>query len=88
MKLKLIFSLSAAVLLTACSSAFESEFKDGCRNLGANRSFCSCSYNKVEKHYGEDRLKQINNPMQFPEDWEEQVQQAGLACMSELDEEI
>lgn len=85
MKLKLIFLLSAAVLLTACSSAFESEFKDGCRNLGANSSFCSCSYNKVEKHYGEDRLKQINNPRQFPEDWEEQVQQAGLACMSELD---
>ncbi|WP_315078745.1 hypothetical protein [Acinetobacter guillouiae] len=84
MKLKLIFSLSAGVLLTACSSPFETGFKDGCRNLGANRSFCSCSYNNVEQHYGEDRLKQIKNPMQFPEDWEDQVQQAGLACMSEL----
>lgn len=84
MKLKLIFSLSASVLLTACSSAFESEFKDGCRNFGGNRSFCSCSYNEVEKHYGEDRLEKIKNPMQFPEDWEDQVQEAGLACMSEL----
>ena len=84
MKLKLIFLLSGCVLLTACSNAFESEFKDGCRNFGGNRSFCSCSYNEVEKHYGEDRLEKIKNPMQFPEDWEDQVQQAGLACMSEL----
>ena len=84
MKLKLIFSLSAGVLLTACSSSFESEFKDGCRNFGGNRSFCSCSYNNVEQHYGEDRLKQIKNPMHLPEDWEDQVQEAGFACMSEL----
>ena len=85
MKLKQLFSLAGCVLLTACSSAFESEFKEGCRNFGGNRSFCSCSYNNVEKHYGEDRLKQIKAPSQFPEDWTDQVQHAGLACMAELE---
>ena len=84
MGLTRLFSLFGCVLLTACSSSFESEFKDSCRSFGGNRSFCSCSYDKVEKHYGEDRLKQIKEPWQFPEDWEDKVQQAGFACMAKL----
>lgn len=84
MGLTRLFLLFSCALLTACSSSFESEFKDGCRNWGANRSFCSCSYDKVEQYYGADRLEQIKEPWQFPEDWENKVQQAGMACMSKL----
>lgn len=84
MGLTRLFLLFGCTLLTACSSSFESKFKDGCRNWGANRSFCSCSYNNVEKHYGKDRLEQIKEPWQFPDDWANQVQRAGFACMAEL----
>ncbi len=84
MKLGPWLAISSCLMLMACSSSFKSEFKQGCRELGGNRSFCSCSYKNVEQHYGKKTLEQIKTSGLFPSDWAEQVQRAGMACMAEL----
>lgn len=79
-----ILTIGMSGLLTACSSPFETEFNIGCGAMGGNQSFCSCTYKQVKKHYGSAQLKAISQGQALPEDWPEQVQQAGSRCFSKL----
>jgi hypothetical protein len=33
--------------------------KQSCRNTGGSRSFCSCFYDRMEEHYGEESWRRL-----------------------------
>jgi len=87
MKNKILMGLVGAsvLLVTGCSSQFEKGMKQGCMNTGGSRSFCSCFYDKMEKHYGEDKLEAIGMmQVRMPEDFEEVSFKSGQQCAHKL----
>lgn len=73
------------ISLSSCSSQFEKGMKQGCMNNGGSRSFCSCFYDKMEAHYGEEKLTAIGMmQVKIPEDFEELSFQSGQQCVHKL----
>lgn len=71
--------------LNACSSKFETDFKQGCQGLGGSSSFCRCTYKQVEHYYGKDRLAQVGEGhASLPDDWSDILQKAGFSCRDKL----
>ena len=52
---KIILILFLSNTLSACNST-EDKYIDGCREQGASKKMCSCVYDKLEAHYGEEKL--------------------------------
>ena len=59
MKTLTSLALISFVMMTAgCASKTERQFISGCKTGGIDSSTCSCIYDKLEKEYGEDGLKE------------------------------
>ncbi|MEO4073766.1 hypothetical protein ACG9WR_15350 [Acinetobacter pittii] len=73
------------LIMNGCSSDFEKGMKQGCMNNGGSRSFCTCFYDKMEAHYGEEKLTAIGMmQVKVPEDFEEVSFQSGQQCVHKL----
>ncbi|MHA3079257.1 hypothetical protein [Acinetobacter sp. ANC 5502] len=82
---KIILMIGCCHVLNACSSKFESDFKQGCRGWGGSSSFCRCTYKQVEQYYGKERLAQVGEGHALlPNDWADRLQLAGQRCSSKL----
>lgn len=82
--MKKIYILGMSILMlmgVGCSSQFEREFKTGCKQLGGKRSFCSCTYDKIEAYYGKDQVKTFKNePRSLPKNYNAVVESAAAQC--------
>lgn len=87
MKNKILMGLVGVsiLLVTGCSSDFEKGMKQSCRNTGGSRSFCSCFYDRMEEHYGEEKLEAIGMmQVRMPEGFEEVSFKSGQQCAHKL----
>ena len=81
----LLLSLS---FLAACSSKAERQFISSCESSGTESAHCSCTYGKLEKHYGKETMNILaetetdisaireKTPVDFPE----QIARAAYMC--------
>lgn len=75
----------SVLLIAGCSSDFEKGMKQSCRNTGGSRSFCSCFYDRIEEHYGKERLEAIGMmQVRMPEDFDEVSFKSGQQCAHKL----
>lgn len=82
------FTVLIFLLLSACSSKAERQFMAGCTSGGTDSAQCSCVYDKLERHYGEDTMERLANVgsdmakirQQTPADFPEQVARAAYQC--------
>lgn len=83
---RIMIVIMSGLTLGACSSSkLESDFKQGCRSIGGTRSFCSCSYEKVEGYFGRETMIAVSEGKKhLPENWAIVVQKAGASCMDKL----
>lgn len=72
------------MLLSACAPKVERQFKQGCKEAGGNKAFCSCVYDKLEAHYGTQTLKDIEDIYKVPADFNERGQAYTLKCIHKL----
>ena len=72
------------VLLSACESRAERQFKKGCMMGGADRSTCSCVYDKMKDHYSADLMEHMGEPgTQMPADFPDVMVKTALQCRNE-----
>jgi hypothetical protein len=90
--MKIKHSLMAPLVLiaaTGCSSEIDKakgEILSGCIQGGAPRAVCTCAYERLSNHYGEEKLAEIaklQNISDAPHDWIKQATQAGIDCRTE-----
>ncbi|MCU4413442.1 hypothetical protein KTH71_05210 [Acinetobacter sp. WU_MDCI_Axc73] len=75
--------VSVALLLSACASKTERQFISGCKIGGIDGSTCSCIYDKLEKKYGEDGLKENIYTLQQTESFQRDMVNISYQCMKE-----
>lgn len=85
MNIKLcLFTSMVALTLSGCASKAEREFVNGCKSSsGLDSSTCGCIYDKLEKKYGEDSLKNNLYAIAQSEHFQNNMMQAGLQCARE-----
>jgi len=75
----------AALLLSACSRSdfaqFKSDFMDGCERSGGTEYVCNCTFDKVEKHYGKEKIEHFQKTQNPPISMLEFTGQARMECM-------
>lgn len=82
---KVLATFVMCILISACAPKVERDFKQSCKAMGGNRSFCSCVYEQLEDHYGLELLKQVGDFKRLPPaDLEQRTQQYGASCMHKL----
>ena len=76
--------LISLVMMTAgCASKTERQFISGCKTGGIDGSTCSCIYDKLEKKYGEDGLKENIYTLQQTESFQMDMVNVSYQCMKE-----
>ena len=84
MKTLTSLALISFVMMTAgCASKTESQFISGCKTGGIDSSTCSCIYDKLEKEYGEDGLKENIYTLQQTESFQMDMVNVSYQCMKE-----
>mgnify|MGYP003600403561 FL=1 len=84
MKTLTSFALISLVMMTAgCASKTERQFISGCKTGGIDGSTCSCIYDKLEKKYGEDGLKENIYTLQQTESFQMDMVNISYQCMKE-----
>ena len=84
MKTLTSFALISLVMMTAgCASKTEHQFISGCKTGGIDGSTCSCIYDKLEKKYGEDGLKENIYTLQQTESFQMDMVNVSYQCMKE-----
>ncbi|ENV18199.1 MULTISPECIES: hypothetical protein [Acinetobacter] len=84
MKTLTSFALISLVMMTAgCASKTERQFISGCKTGGIDGSTCSCIYDKLEKKYGEDGLKENIYTLQQTESFQMDMVNVSYQCMKE-----
>ena len=84
MKTLTSFALISLVMMTAgCASKTERQFISGCKTGGIDSSTCSCIYDKLEKKYGEDGLKENIYTLQQTESFQMDMVNVSYQCMKE-----
>ena len=84
MKTLTSFALISHVMMTAgCASKTERQFISGCKTGGIDGSTCSCIYDKLEKKYGEDGLKENIYTLQQTESFQTDMINVSYQCMKE-----
>lgn len=84
--LRILFGAAALLLLIGCSSKLDKvreSFIDSCKSSGASTAKCECAIDKIQAHYGEEKLVAINEGGQTPSDFFEQLAVAGQQCREE-----
>ena len=80
----IMITLLGVVMLSACDSRVERNYKIICKGMGGEKKFCSCTYDHLEKRYGVKTLTQIfNGQRQKPSDYDETLGRFAQMCMSE-----
>lgn len=75
--------VSIALLASGCASKTERQFISGCKTGGIDGSTCSCIYDKLEKKYGEDGLKENLYTLQQTESFQRDMVNVSYQCMKE-----
>ena len=75
--------ISLALMTTGCASKTERQFISGCKKGGIDGSTCSCIYDKLEKKYGEDGLKENIYTLQQTESFQMDMVNVSYQCMKE-----
>ena len=84
MKTLTSLALISLVMMTAgCASKTERQFISGCKTGGIDGSTCSCIYDKLEKKYGEDGLKENIYTLQQTESFQTDMINVSYQCMKE-----
>lgn len=84
MKTLTSFALISLVMMTAgCASKTERQFISGCKTGGIDGSTCSCIYDKLEKKYGENGLKENIYTLQQTESFQMDMVNVSYQCMKE-----
>ena len=84
MKTLTSLALISLVMMTAgCASKTERQFISGCKTGGIDGSTCSCIYDKLEKKYGEDGLKENIYTLQQTESFQMDMINVSYKCMKE-----
>ena len=84
MKTLTSLALISLVMMTAgCASKTERQFISGCKTGGIDGSTCSCIYDKLEKKYGEDGLKENIYTLQQTESFQMDMVNVSYQCMKE-----
>ena len=84
MKIQTSLALIILVMMTAgCASKTERQFISGCKTGGIDGSTCSCIYDKLEKKYGEDGLKENIFTLQQTESFQMDMVNVSYQCMKE-----
>ena len=84
MKTLTSLALISLVMMTAgCASKTERQFISGCKTGGIDSSTCSCIYDKLEKEYGEDGLKENIYTLQQTESFQMDMVNVSYQCMKE-----
>lgn len=81
---RIVSILISVVLLSACAPKIERQFKQGCKDAGGNKAFCSCVYTKLDAHYGTQTLKDIEDIHKVPADFNERGSAYTLQCLNKL----
>ena len=79
----LIVLISCSFLMLGCASKTERQFISGCKSGGIEGSTCSCIYDKLEKKYGEDGLKENIYTLQQTESFQMDMVNVSYQCMKE-----
>lgn len=84
MQMKLILGGVIALLLCACSSDLDKvrgQFVDSCMDGGGiKKSECTCAFDRLQDHYGEDGLVAIDRDGYPPPDFVDQLLKASAQC--------
>jgi hypothetical protein len=81
-----LLSLMTALLLSGCFGSNEDakirgEFIKGCLTSGLDDDTCKCAFDKMEEHYGMEKLRQLNKrPYDIPEDFNQFSLNSMLIC--------
>ena len=75
--------ISIALMASGCASKTERQFISGCKTGGIDSSTCSCIYDKLEKEYGEDGLKENIYTLQQTESFQMDMVNVSYQCMKE-----
>lgn len=81
-----LLSLLTAVLLSGCFGSNEDakirgQFVKGCLSSGLDDDTCKCAFDKMEEHYGMEKLRQLDKrPYDIPEDFNQFSLNAMLIC--------
>lgn len=78
-----LIAVSIALLASGCASKTERQFISGCKTGGIDGSTCSCIYDKLEKKYGEDGLKENIYTLQQTESFQMDMVNVSYQCMKE-----
>lgn len=81
---KVAMVLLLGLMLSACAPKVERQFKQGCKDAGGNRAFCSCLYNKLASHYGPEMMSKAEDMRQLPADFNERGLEYTFSCRSKL----
>jgi hypothetical protein len=68
---------------SACSSKVERDFISGCRQGGAPKSICECTFKKLKEKYSEKTLERMSEYGYAPDDFMHQVMKASEQCIAE-----
>ncbi|EEH68718.1 hypothetical protein HMPREF0023_1753 [Acinetobacter sp. ATCC 27244] len=75
--------ISLTLMIAGCASKTERQFISGCKTGGIDGSTCSCIYDKLEKKYGEDGLKENIYTLQQTESFQRDMVNISYQCMKE-----
>lgn len=82
MGVKLFGGMSLLILLmSGCTSRVEREFMEGCVSPGVPKDVCSCTYDKIEERYSEEKLERMEKYRAIPEDFMEETINAMKICV-------
>lgn len=69
--------------LAGCASKIERQFISGCKTGGIEGDVCECIYDKLEKKYGEDDLKNNIYTLDQSERFQRDMANTAYQCMKE-----
>ena len=78
----LLISISM-MSLAGCASKTERQFISGCKTGGIEGDVCECIYDKLEKKYGEDDLKNNIYTLDQSERFQRDMANTAYQCMKE-----
>lgn len=83
--MKLFTLLASVLVLSACARSdfdqFKSDFMDGCEKTGGTDYVCNCTFDKVEKEYGKEKIEHYQKTQNPPMSLLEFSTQSRLECM-------
>lgn len=69
--------------LSGCTSKAERAFIGFCKSSGIKSSLCSCTYEKIESHYGKEVIARMDEGGALPRDLQSVTESASVQCLLE-----